>query len=307
MSAYLKLRKATAVKFIAAAAAALACLISAPQNAKADAMDWFTSDYENCMKEETSGNLSCTICGVKYECGSSGCSWGAFKDINPQTMSGGEAFALYCLGSGGVITPSGQAVGVQNISMSKAFTVLGKDKLGGKDPSKAPDGGAGKTAPDTIGAMAEYSGDTDGNSKAFGIVLPLGWTFFFGDDDLLDVNGNIIYSHLSSLDQFGFNANPIYLHSMYFDENNYRLTLGASVPVQLVGTFVEDSDNGLSWLIGAGFIGGALSRRVLGRRRLGRGRPLRKRLASADANRRARNLRFGLRKNRLPTGLVDGA
>jgi hypothetical protein len=118
-----KLRKATQSNLSRSRSRA-GLLISAPQNAKADAMDWFTSDYENCMKEETSGNLSCTICGVKYECGSSGCSWGAFKDINPQTMSGGEAFALYCLGSGGVITPSGQAVGVQNISMSKAFTVL---------------------------------------------------------------------------------------------------------------------------------------------------------------------------------------
>ncbi len=200
------------------------------------------------------------VCGKTFTCAAvdgsdtQSCTWGAYNGrINYAGVSNDQVFAAFltrgasfnCTGNGGSIVASASAVGVQEHTISATYSRMEKrSKRSGPEIS--------------AGATGEVSATEAGSGVGFTVPGSYGTRAWDGD---LDVRGNLIVGS-GALNQFGVNVNPLYSRFLTGEEEDedLRVIVGVSVPMQLVTNFAKDIDTSVSASIGVGALVGTSKR-----------------------------------------------
>lgn len=259
------------------ACAIVIAVLSWPAILKAGPWDRAEADFRKNCSSSGSGAMSCTVCGVDAGYSDGKVYWGALKATATTPESQLLALAakgvqLYCAGSGGTLTATASAAGVQGRTLSTAFRALERRQ-------------GSRVRVRNMGGLLEHTksdaGETSNN--IFGITLPAGLSWKRAAVSSLDLDGNVVLGFGDGIQQYGFNVAPTYSRIVRgADEDDVlRVMVGGVLPFQLIGTSGSGMDTGLSWLVGLGAFAGASKR--FGRYTVGAGAALDFRYGSGPA------------------------
>ncbi|MBI5529750.1 MAG: hypothetical protein HY897_25775 [Deltaproteobacteria bacterium] len=204
-----------------------------------------------------SQTFGCTICGVDVECSFIGnssdyrCAWGAVKVDSTATdaqndAAGRRGFQLYCVGSGGVMVSAASSAGVQSRGLSTVFRSMEKR-------------GRGTASPREAGGMYEFThvSVAEESAVSHGIAIPFNWPVRVASWDA-DIRGNLLFGYGESIYQYGLNVTPsrVWRLDDPAEPGGMRKVVGATLPLQFVGTSGDGLEFGVSYILGLGFLGG---------------------------------------------------